>query len=255
MTSLDLIPVKTEDFLDEDPVLRGQNFVCLSFLSPEDVIKRKDVFLFQKYISNFSKEMKNFFVQLSEKYEEEVDKIKMIKERYRYLFNSDNIQEEYNFFVTNNPELEKEYFAENNFQTTIRGIKVRGTFDTMREASIRAQVLKKLDDKFNIYIATVGSWVPWAPDPDEIENQEYAETHLNSLMKKYKENTDKKDVFYEERKRDLQFMKVKTKIEEKDQWIKNKDEDSEIEENNKLEKILEEVLEEDNKLQKKEVLL
>ena len=74
----------------------------------------------------------------------------------------------------------------------------------MKEAEIRSQVLKKLDSNFNVYVGQVGSWLPWNPNPDTIEDQEYSETHLNTLVKKYKENQTKKDIFYEERKRDLQ---------------------------------------------------
>ena len=60
----ELIPVKEQDFLDEDPPLRAQNYVCLSFLSPEDVIKRKDVFMFEKFTSEISKDLSEFFDQL-----------------------------------------------------------------------------------------------------------------------------------------------------------------------------------------------
>lgn len=213
-----LVSVKEEDFLSEDPPLRGQNYVCLSFLSPEEVIKRKDVFVFENFLKGFSGELNEFFNQLSLKYKDEADSLKMIKDRYTYLFKPDEIQDELNFYIANHPELEQQFFEKNNFQTSIRGIKVRGVFDTLREAEIRAQVLKKIDDKFNVYVAQVGCWCPWSPNPDQIENQEYAETHLNSLMKNYKENQEKRDYFYHERKKDLQLQQVKEKM-EKDVWI------------------------------------
>ena len=38
------------DYLDEDEPIRNQNFVCISFLNPEDVIKNKDVFYFSKFV-------------------------------------------------------------------------------------------------------------------------------------------------------------------------------------------------------------
>ena len=34
-----------EDFLESDDQIRGQNYVCLSFVSPENVLKNKNVFL------------------------------------------------------------------------------------------------------------------------------------------------------------------------------------------------------------------
>jgi hypothetical protein len=39
-----------EDFLDTDVAIRGQEFVCLSFISPESVLKRKDLYFFQKFM-------------------------------------------------------------------------------------------------------------------------------------------------------------------------------------------------------------
>ena len=30
-----------EDFLEADDTIRGQNYVCLSFISPENVLKNK----------------------------------------------------------------------------------------------------------------------------------------------------------------------------------------------------------------------
>ena len=38
------------DYLDEDEPLRNQNYVCVSFLNPEDVIKNKEAYYFSKLI-------------------------------------------------------------------------------------------------------------------------------------------------------------------------------------------------------------
>ena len=40
MTSL----TKEEDFLEADQSIPGQKYVCLSFVSPEDILKKKDIF-------------------------------------------------------------------------------------------------------------------------------------------------------------------------------------------------------------------
>ena len=82
----------------------------------------------------------------------------------------------------------------------MRGIKVRGTFDTIEEAKTRSEFLKKIDNKFNIYIAQVGCWCPWSPNPECLDNQEYSETQLNTLMKEYKNNMDNRDIVFENRK-------------------------------------------------------
>lgn len=222
----ELIKVKDEDFLDEDPPLRGQNYTVLSFLSPEEVIKRKDVFMFEKFLGHFSKEMTELFAGMSQKYPDDIDRFKVIQDRYSYVFKADHLQEELQTYIGGNPDLDREYHEKNNFQTSIRGIKVRGVFDTQREAEIRAQVLKKIDNKFNVYVANVGCWCPWSPNPDEISDQEYAESGLNTLMKKYKDNQDKRDIFYEERKDELRVLKMKEKMAAEDPWLKSKAEAS-----------------------------
>jgi hypothetical protein len=114
------------------------------------------------------------------------------------------MSEQYGFYKSvNNQELESSFHRDNNFITSIRGIKVRGVFDTIEEAKNRSEFIKKLDSKFNIYIAQVGCWCPWSPNPDCLENQEYAETQLNTLMKEYKKNMNDKDAVFENRKASL----------------------------------------------------
>lgn len=217
------VSTKELDVLDQDPPLRGQNYVCLSFISPEDVIKRKDVFFFENFLNNFSSDMTEFMSKLEEFYPDQVGKISAIKERYNYVFDKKTLTDEFNFYVTNHSEkLESEYYEQNNFQTTIRGLKVRGVFESLKEAEIRSQVLRKIDEKFNVYVAEVGCWCPWSPNPEDIKDQQWAETQLNTLMKEYKDNQAKKDEFFEQRKRDLQFANVKKSI-ENDNWLDSKE--------------------------------
>ena len=42
-------------------------------------------------------------------------------------------------------------------------------------------------------------WISWDPAVSQIEDHEYAEEQLNTLMQKYKENEDNRDKFFEER--------------------------------------------------------
>ena len=141
---------------------------------------------------------------ITSKYSDSKDFVDSIKENNSYIFNPKDMSEQYGFFKSvNNQDLETSYHRDNNFITSIRGIKVRGVFDTIDEAKNRSEFIKKLDNKFNIYIAQVGCWCPWSPNPDCLENQEYAETQLNTLMKEYKKNMNDKDVVFENRKSSL----------------------------------------------------
>lgn len=199
-----MVSTKEVDYLDEDKPIRNQNFVLLSFLSPEDVIVNKEAYIFTKFMSKFSDDMKKLLDGIKEKMPEQKDMIDTITDNHSYIFDPKEMSEQLSFFKSvNNDELEANYHKDNNFITTMRGIKVRGTFDTIEEAKLRSEFLKKIDNKFNIYIAQVGCWCPWSPNPEALDNQEYSETQLNTLMKEYKKNMDSRDIVFENRKQTL----------------------------------------------------
>jgi hypothetical protein len=267
-----------QTWLEQDKEVPGQKYVCLSFLSPEKVLANKDVFFFNRFLTNYEVEYK---VSASEKFlmdqvqavtkavtkvedlvansgYEEVkatvgvadlsgvpvadlsgakpvsnedalkeakkwrdDAIKILQEVRASLsknaaddlavyvknnmrdFKETGIQEAYeNFMFKNRKKLEEEFFNKNEFRTSIRGLKVRGVYDTAAEAGARAKTLQKIDPYFNVYVGQVGFWLPWDPEPSEVADQEYAEDQLNTLMKNYKQNESQKEQLYEEQKRE-----------------------------------------------------
>ncbi len=118
-------------------------------------------------------------------------------------FKATSIQEAYETFLfKNRKKLEEDFFAKNAFRTTIRGLKIRGVYDTYAEALGRAKTLQKIDPSFNVYVGQVGFWLPWDPEPHEVADQEYADDQLNQLMKNYKQNESQRDEFYEKMKRE-----------------------------------------------------
>jgi hypothetical protein len=124
-----------------------------------------------------------------------------VRKNMRELADS-KVQEEYdNFLFTHGSKLEEEFFAKNEFRTTMRGIKVRGVFASEAEAAARAKRLQKADPSFNIYQGYVGKWMAWEPDANKVGDQEYANEELNTLMKKYRENEESREVFYNEQKK------------------------------------------------------
>ena len=163
--------VEEVDYLENDQAIRGQNFVCLSFLSPESCVQDKQLYTFYKM-----SESKDDFNTFKEKYEV-----------FR-LNESDNINKEFN-------EL-------NEFSTSVRGLKVRGVYDSIGEAKHRAKKLQKSDPTFNVFVGQVGFWLPWDPSPGEVQDQEYMNDQLNTLMKSYKENQESKDLLWEKNKRE-----------------------------------------------------
>jgi hypothetical protein len=183
---------ETEDFLESDPQIRGQNYCCLSFVSPEEVLDNKDVFFTGKFLEVMSK---------------------------KYDLDENSIQDKYkDFLYINQEKLESEFYEKNEFKTSVRGVKVRGTYDTLQEAQAKAKKLQNNDKGFNVYIGQVGFWLPWDPNPHNIESQEYAEGELNTLVKKYKENQEKKDQHFQE---NIEYAREQA---EKQKQGQNKDE-------------------------------
>ena len=84
----------------------------------------------------------------------------------------------------------------------MRGIKVRGVYESLKEAEVRAKVLQRTDQSFHVFVGQVGYWLPWDPQADHVEDEEYLEEELNNLMKEYKKNEVSRDIFYEEQKRE-----------------------------------------------------
>lgn len=201
---IELIDPRVEDHLDEDKPIRGQKYVLLSFVSPEDVIINKEALFFSKFIESFSTNVKEIFGSIKEKYPETKDVIDSISDNHKYIFDAKEMDEQYKFFKSvKGQELEAKYHTDNKGITSIRGVKVRGCFETIEEAKTRSEFLKKLGDKFHIYVGEVGCWCAWAPDPEFIKDVEYSNTQLNTLMKEYKQNMEDKDAVFESRKNSI----------------------------------------------------
>ena len=199
----ELVSTKEVDHLDEDKQIRGQNYVLLSFVSPEDVLVNKEAYYFSRFLTQFSKDMDTLFNGILSKYPESKDLIETVKNNPLYISDVNEMNEQYKYFKSaNSSDIEADYHRDNNFQTSIRGLKVRGVFDSLEEAKNRSEFLKKIDNKFDIFIGQVGCWCPWSPNPNDLQNQEYSETQLNTLMKKYKENMENKDIVFEKRKQE-----------------------------------------------------
>lgn len=199
-----LVPVSEKDYLDQDLAIRGQKYVCISFVSPEDVLVKKDAFLARKFLSELSRDLRQLVDGLRVRFAEDattLDMLKTLEDRYDYLKDDVAMQNNYDVFVATHPELDDEFHQEHGFQTSIRGFKVRGSYESIPEAENRVKQIQKFDSTHNVYIAEVGCWCPWAPRPEQLSDQVYAETELNTLMKKYQENILKREEAHEIRKK------------------------------------------------------
>jgi hypothetical protein len=193
---------KYVDLLEEDKPIAGQKFVCLSFVSPEKIIKQKEEFLYEEFIKqwDFKKSMEKFtqFLNfIAFKYPSlSFDKLMadfndFTKEEGDSLKLAASISDDYKTFIDNNEEQLEQKFGElHQFQTSTRGIKVRGVFATQGEAELRCKLLREVDSNHDIYVGQVGMWVPFHPDAYKTGRVEYMEETLNQLMADKKKNED-----------------------------------------------------------------
>jgi len=200
---------KYVDLLEEDKPIAGQKFACISFCSPEEILKKKELFFFEEFLKkwDFNKSMEKFlqFVNfISFKYNLPFDDLSndfkdFVKEE-RASLSKNTFEDEYKTFVDNNEEkLQKQFDIENNFQTNTRGIKIRGSYPTQEEAELRAKMLREIDDKHNIFVGPVGMWMPWDPEAYKTGRVEYMEEELNQLMSEKKNNEANAKTAFEQR--------------------------------------------------------
>ena len=183
---------KYVDLLDEDKQIAGQKYCCLSFLSPEKILKQKKIFYFGKFLKDFEfensiKKFTQFLNFISYKHKLKFDDIVndlndfLKSEKDKMLF--DTLENQYKTFLDHNEEsLLTEFNSLNDCQTNVRGIKVRGCFETQAEAQLRARLLREVDSHHDIYVAQVGMWLPFDPDAYKTGKVDYMEGELNKLM-------------------------------------------------------------------------
>ena len=198
------------DYLEEDPEIPTQRYCIISFISPEKVVKQKEEFMNEKFIEWLEYDwkiegMNNFAAFLAKKYNVKVDEMFKDLEDFRKVHNEairkTDIHEKHQvFLLKNEKDLEAQFTEKVEFQTNVRGVKVRRIFANLEECQTYARVMQKRYPHDNLYIGKVGAWLPWDPSEHMMPEVEYAEKELNELMRKYKENEVNRDIFFEEEK-------------------------------------------------------
>lgn len=191
------------DYLDVDDTIPGQNYVCMSFVSPEALMEKKEAFNVCKFLQSYCKDQDLDYKELYAKYED-----------FTYKFSD---------------KLQRDFDEQNKFQTSIRGVKVRGVYDTREAATARAKKLSTSDSAFHVFVGQVGYWLPWDPCADNVSDEVFQNSQLNNMMEKYQENNINRDIFYEEQKREkvkaAREEALKKKREEQEQKALEKIED------------------------------
>jgi hypothetical protein len=198
------------DYLDEDPEIPTQRYCIVSFLSPEKIIKQKQEFMFERFVEFMDydwkvKGLEHLMAFVSKKYSLKIDDLLKDAEEFVKVRNEEikktDVPEQYQvFLLKHEKELQEQFDNKVEFQSNIRGVKVRRCFATVEEAQVMAKVFQRKYPKDNLYIGKVGAWLPWEPSEHLMPEVEYAEKELNELMRRYKENEANKEMFFAEQR-------------------------------------------------------
>jgi len=189
------------DLCDEDPPIAGQKFACISFVSPEKILKKREIYLFDEFVKQweFAKSMEKFaeFVQfMCYKYSLKPDDVMKNYDEFKTEEQSKlreaSVLDDYkNFLDKHEDNLNEQFNREHAFQTSVRGLKLRGVFPTQEEAEMKCKKLREMDPHHDIFVGPVGMWMPWDPDAYKTGRMEYMEEQLNELHKAKLENEEK----------------------------------------------------------------
>ena len=210
------------DLLDVDKQIANQSFGCFSFITPEKILKQKDIFYFEKFLKNweFTKSMEKFsqFINfMSFKYKLSLEDAmkdfqEFVKEEQVELLKS-NIENDYKTFVDHHEDkLENEFNIAHNFQTSVRGFKFRGSYPTQEEAELRCKMLRESDPSFDIFVGPVGQWLCWDPEAYKTGRTEYMEEELNQLMNEKNKNESFAKSAFDQRVRDTKQKAMEDNI-------------------------------------------
>jgi hypothetical protein len=213
---------KYVDLCFEDQAIAGQKFACMSFVSPEKILKKREVFLFDQFVKQweFSKSMEKYFEFvhfIAYKYNLNVETLiqdfnDFIKEENDKL-QSTGIEDDYKNFIDKQEEkLNEQFSKEHSYQTSVRGVKVRGVFSTQGEAEEKCKKLRDSDPSHDIYVGPVGVWVPWDPDAYKTGRVEHLEEELNALHKEKMKNEELAKKEFEERVRETKKKAIMENI-------------------------------------------
>ena len=201
---------KVVDYLEEDSEIPTQRYAIISFISPEKVIKQKQEFYYERFLEWLDLDWKvsgleTLMAFIAKKYSMKTEDLMADMQEFKKVHESEikktDVHEKYEvFLMKHEKDLDTEFTEKHEFQTNVRGVKVRRVFANLEEAQMYSKVLQRKFPRDNLYLGKVGCWLPWDPSEHVMPEVEYAEKELNEMMRKYKENEVNKDIFFDERK-------------------------------------------------------
>jgi hypothetical protein len=214
---------KYVDLCDEDQPLAGQKFACVSFVSPENILKKREGFLFDEFIKQweFTQSMTKFgdflnFVayKYSVKFEDIMADFNEFSKAEETKLREETFESHFRTFCDKNEDaMNLRFSREHAFQTSTRGLKIRGVFNTQEEAEIRCKKLREVDPNHDIFVGPVGMWIPWDPDAYKTGRVEFMEEELNQLHSEKLKNEEKAKQAFDQRVKDAKKKAILDNIE------------------------------------------
>lgn len=111
-----------------------------------------------------------------------------------------SLEDDYKTFLDKEEDkLQQQFNIKHNFQTSTRGFKAGGNFESQEEAELRAKLLREVDSSFDIFVGPIGTWLPWEPEAYKTGRVEYLEEELNQLVKEKLANEATSKAAFEQR--------------------------------------------------------
>ena len=200
---------KYVDLLNEYPSIPSQTYGCYSFVSPEKIIKQKEIFLFEKFVQqwNFTKSISQFsdFLQFASfKYNLKVENLledfkQFVQEEENVLKAVDVVGDFASFVEKNEDRLTDAFQKEHGFQTSVRGFVNIGNFPTIEEAEMYAKKIRESVPHHDILVGRNFVWTPLDPDAYKTGKIEFMEEELNQLHHEKLKNEQKAKEDFEKR--------------------------------------------------------
>lgn len=220
----------------------AQNWVLVSFVSPEDRIKQRFLYEANRFLyndvnkqiidtsTNVTRNINTEFTKILDKKIEtyksskdpsyqsaasilaetkkelQLNEDEQVNKTLRtYRIDQQELTDRFETYKTQNgKELECDFNKEYTDETSVRGFKVRGIYEDLDEARTKSdQVRKQVESFVHTFVAPVGYWCPFDPNADAVQDQEYMIHDLNDMIGKKKRNEGEKNEFFEKRKQQM----------------------------------------------------
>jgi len=171
------------EYLKIDKPIPGQYYALVSFVEPKNsnLLRELECFYSCSFMQWFLEQH-----QQSKQWKENNPDNKLTDEMKCYSdLSYENIHKTYSEWIKiKETELRERFNNESNQnnEVVVRGFKIRGVYATEQEARDQCEDLHNHEPAVNIFITTVGRWVPYIEECYNVSDVDYGSDKLNELL-------------------------------------------------------------------------